>query len=130
MSTPQKSFLPYREIWLFTGILVIFSLIYQTLTVRHSLANALEKIDSVSENLHRIQDSLHQTQHALQQLIELSYQREENLRVIRKQVGAIDQQQRHNKLANQHNIQQAQDTAQRQEQKMLSVKKEADQFDY
>lgn len=130
MNETQDSFLSDRQLWLLVGILVIFSLIYQALAVRHTLTDALDRMETVGHDLQLVRDSLHQTQHTLQLLLDQSYQRQEDLQAIREHVGAIDSQYNEQKLIHQRKIRHLQEEAVQKDKKMLSIKKEASQFDY
>ncbi len=127
---PQDSLLSYQQLWLLVGILVIFSILYQALSLRHSLTHTLDRMEIVQDDLRMVRDSLQHTQQMIEVLLDQSYQRQEDLRAIRKYVVAIDSQYTERKLMHRQKISQLQTVKAQKDKEMLSIKEEASQFDY
>ncbi len=127
---PQDSLLSYQQLWLLVGILVIFSILYQALSLRHSLTHTLDRMEIVQDDLRMVRDSLQHTQQMIEVLLDQSYQRQEDLRAIREYVVAIDSQYTERKLMHRQKISQLQTVKAQKDKEMLSIKEEASQFDY
>lgn len=122
--------LSFRLVILSSAILIVFSMILQTVAVQNRLGAALEMMEQVNDDLSAARDSLQSTQQTMDMMLKKVVQAQTDLEIIRSQVEVIDLKYQHDKEANSQKLRQLKEELLTKEQRLISLKQEALKFDY
>lgn len=122
--------LTHRLVFIASGIIIFLGMVFHAFSVQNRLAEALDRMEQVNQDLHATRDSLHSTQQTLHLMLKKAHQAQTDLEIIRSQVEVIDLKYQQEKAANWQKLQQLRQELQTKEKNLISLKEEVQKFDY